>query len=268
LSRTRGSDAAQTRERILAVAMDSFRDQGFNGTSIRGLAQGAGMATAALYYHFAGKEEILRALMAPFLADLRSFADTPSARSGDPAAILTGLAEVLLRHGGAIEAVMNDISAMRHIIADGQFPQLVAGIERLLAGSDDPLALLRARCAFGALEKGVVTLIADREQVCRAAVVPDQAAVVPERAAVAPDQAAVAPDQAAVVPERAAVAADRVARPGREHLGVVVAAALAALRSRPLGLDEIGPDEVGRVSGRSCVAWVRGSGPPGSRSRR
>ena len=51
-----------TRERILDVALDLFTEQGYDGTSLRQIAEQLGVTKAALYYHFESKEDILRAL--------------------------------------------------------------------------------------------------------------------------------------------------------------------------------------------------------------
>jgi AcrR family transcriptional regulator len=53
---------ANTRERILDVALDLFIEQGFDGTSLRQIAEKLGVTKAALYYHFESKEDILLAL--------------------------------------------------------------------------------------------------------------------------------------------------------------------------------------------------------------
>jgi len=55
-------DGASTRERILDVALDLFTDQGFDGTSMREIAERLHISKPAIYYHFASKEEILMAL--------------------------------------------------------------------------------------------------------------------------------------------------------------------------------------------------------------
>jgi AcrR family transcriptional regulator len=50
------------RERILDVALDLFIAQGYDGTSLREIAEQLGVTKAALYYHFESKEDILMAL--------------------------------------------------------------------------------------------------------------------------------------------------------------------------------------------------------------
>jgi len=55
-------EASTTKERILDVALDLFVEHGFDGTSLRQIAEQLGMTKAALYYHFESKEDILMAL--------------------------------------------------------------------------------------------------------------------------------------------------------------------------------------------------------------
>ncbi len=59
-----------TRAAILAAARDLFITQGYNGTSMRQIAQRAGIALGASYNHFGSKAEIFRAVFLqnhPFL---------------------------------------------------------------------------------------------------------------------------------------------------------------------------------------------------------
>jgi AcrR family transcriptional regulator len=61
-TRPKGRD---TRTEILAVASELFTEQGFEATSLREIAVRLGITKAALYYHFASKDDILRAIMEP-----------------------------------------------------------------------------------------------------------------------------------------------------------------------------------------------------------
>ncbi len=54
--------STDTRQRILDVALDLFIEQGFDGTSLRQIAEQLGVTKAALYYHFESKDDILMAL--------------------------------------------------------------------------------------------------------------------------------------------------------------------------------------------------------------
>jgi AcrR family transcriptional regulator len=54
--------ATATQRAIVGSALESFAERGFHGTSLKHIAQGSGLSTAALYVHFASKEELLFAL--------------------------------------------------------------------------------------------------------------------------------------------------------------------------------------------------------------
>jgi AcrR family transcriptional regulator len=56
------TQAPDTRERILDIALDLFTSQGYEKTSLREIAEQLGFSKAAIYYHFASKEAILMAL--------------------------------------------------------------------------------------------------------------------------------------------------------------------------------------------------------------
>src|ERR1700745_1402712 len=56
--------AADTRQRILAIAADLFSRQGYTGTTIADIARELGTTTAALYYHFPSNSAILAGLLA------------------------------------------------------------------------------------------------------------------------------------------------------------------------------------------------------------
>ncbi len=54
----------QTRTAILDAAMKLFLESGYNGTSMRQIANEAGIALGGIYNHFPGKEDIFKALVA------------------------------------------------------------------------------------------------------------------------------------------------------------------------------------------------------------
>jgi AcrR family transcriptional regulator len=153
VARIAGSNAPDTRARILESAVTLFAEGGFAGTTIRDLAERAGMTTAAMYYHFASKDQILDALFAPCLDGLR---DISTESGGDQQRdLLEKLIDLFTNQGASIQVVMNDRSAMRHVLADTDFPDVMGAVTRLLADSDEPADLLRARCALGALQRGL-----------------------------------------------------------------------------------------------------------------
>jgi AcrR family transcriptional regulator len=62
LSGAKESKAEASRLKILGIAQKLFARRGFEGVSIREIAQAVGMTTASLYYHFPSKEEIFVAV--------------------------------------------------------------------------------------------------------------------------------------------------------------------------------------------------------------
>ena len=52
-----------TRQRIQAVALELFTEQGYEKTSLREIAERLGVTKAALYYHFKSKDEIVTSLV-------------------------------------------------------------------------------------------------------------------------------------------------------------------------------------------------------------
>jgi len=54
---------SETRTEILRVALELFTERGFEGTSIRDIAEALGVTKSSLYYHFASKEAIIRAVL-------------------------------------------------------------------------------------------------------------------------------------------------------------------------------------------------------------
>lgn len=51
--------AGETKERILETALELFAQSGYLGTSMSDIAARLGITKAALYKHYAGKQEIL-----------------------------------------------------------------------------------------------------------------------------------------------------------------------------------------------------------------
>lgn len=58
-----GSEAERSRIRILDAAAAMFIERGYDGTSLRHLADQVGMKAGSLYYHFASKDELLTAVL-------------------------------------------------------------------------------------------------------------------------------------------------------------------------------------------------------------
>ncbi|MGW5722572.1 TetR/AcrR family transcriptional regulator [Amycolatopsis sp. NPDC003865] len=80
------SDAMRNRERVLAAAEDEFAEQGIEA-SVSDIARRAGVAKGTVFSHFATKEELIVAVVANHLAELREVARR-LAEAPDPGAAL------------------------------------------------------------------------------------------------------------------------------------------------------------------------------------
>jgi len=58
-----GSEAADTRSRILQAAFRTFARQGYSGATLDDVAADAGLTKGAVYWHFAGKDDLCMALI-------------------------------------------------------------------------------------------------------------------------------------------------------------------------------------------------------------
>ncbi len=61
MKKRRHSDPANSRERILQVALETFAEKGYSGAGVDDLATRSGIAKTAIYYHFGSKEGLLAA---------------------------------------------------------------------------------------------------------------------------------------------------------------------------------------------------------------
>lgn len=86
----RGGRGAATRTRILEAALASFRDRGYDQTTMRGIAQAAGVSLGIAYYHFGSKEQLVQEFYAEIQAGHRRRAAT-ALQSRDFVARLRGV---------------------------------------------------------------------------------------------------------------------------------------------------------------------------------
>jgi AcrR family transcriptional regulator len=88
----RESDLAP-RDQILGAAAALFAEYGYAGTTTRAIAERVGVRQASLYYHFAGKDEILLELLEISVRPSLAFVDT-LLELPDSAAALYALASI------------------------------------------------------------------------------------------------------------------------------------------------------------------------------
>ena len=89
---------AELRDRILAAAREIVARQGLAGLTMRGIAQAVEYSPAALYQHFASRDEIARDLCVQGFGELLD-ALRPAAGTADPLARIAALAHAYVGFG-------------------------------------------------------------------------------------------------------------------------------------------------------------------------
>jgi AcrR family transcriptional regulator len=90
--------STETRARILDAAMDLFRRQGFEETTMREIAAEAGVATGAAYYYFVSKDAIALAFYDQSQHELEPLIEQALAGSSNLKDRLISLLEVKLKY--------------------------------------------------------------------------------------------------------------------------------------------------------------------------
>jgi len=150
-------DEGDTRERILDVALDLFIEQGYDKTSLRQIAEPLGFTQAAIYYHFAAKEDILVALHLRLHELARPVLSQLAAEAGPSgwAAVLCGLVDTVLANRQLFVLHQRNQTALSglHIKGhDGDHEEIEQQFRGILGNPAVPARdRIRLGCALGAL---------------------------------------------------------------------------------------------------------------------
>ncbi|MFF0469981.1 TetR/AcrR family transcriptional regulator [Micromonospora zamorensis] len=146
-----------TRDRIKAVALELFTEQGYEKTSLREIAERLNVTKAALYYHFKSKDDIV----ASFVEDRLEQMDALNAWAATQPATLATRRELITRYadtmfGGDQPSVMRFFEQNQTVLKSlasgqqmrGRMMQLASALCR---GDDSPAAQLRAALSLFAV---------------------------------------------------------------------------------------------------------------------
>jgi AcrR family transcriptional regulator len=159
-----------TRERIQAIALELFAEQGYEKTSLREIAERLGVTKAALYYHFRSKEDIVRSFVEDYRAELEQVIAWGASQPPTPET----RAEILRRYAGivgeqlavirfmeqnqaAMHSLMSDSGARKKMFRD-QFMSLCD----LITPPGAPLGD-RVRAAMAVVSIGMSSMLFQRE---------------------------------------------------------------------------------------------------------
>ncbi|MEU7923053.1 TetR/AcrR family transcriptional regulator [Micromonospora zamorensis] len=146
-----------TRDRIKAVALELFTEQGYEKTSLREIAERLNVTKAALYYHFKSKDDIV----ASFVEDRLEQMDALNAWAATQPATLATRRELITRYadtmfGGDQPSVMRFFEQNQTVLKSlasgqqmrGRMMQLASALCR---GDESPAAQLRAALSLFAV---------------------------------------------------------------------------------------------------------------------
>lgn len=89
---------SDTRARLLVAALELFSQNGFNASTMRDLAQFAGIKAPAIYNHFKSKEELLGEALLWAMDDFNEHVLGPANRDAETADLLEGILERHIRY--------------------------------------------------------------------------------------------------------------------------------------------------------------------------
>ncbi|MER5274450.1 TetR/AcrR family transcriptional regulator [Streptomyces sp. NPDC002809] len=134
----------ERRGELLATAAEVFAAQGYNATTVRRIADAAGMLAGSLYYHFDSKESMLDEILSTFLGELWEGYDAVLDAGLGPRetieALVTESFREIDRHRAAVAIYQKEA---RHLAAQPRFQYLVDSQEKF------------EKAWLGTLERGV-----------------------------------------------------------------------------------------------------------------
>ena len=100
---------SERRAEIVAIAGDLFAERGYANTTVREIADAAGILSGSLYHHFDSKESMIEALLRDFLDRIGREYASVTARDRDPVTTLRALVHIAF---GALETDRAAVSVM------------------------------------------------------------------------------------------------------------------------------------------------------------
>ncbi|BCJ60435.1 TetR/AcrR family transcriptional regulator [Micromonospora endophytica] len=146
-----------TRERIKAVALELFTEQGYEATSLREVAERLGVTKAALYYHFKSKDEIVTSVVADrldLMDSLIAWAEAQPPTLATRRAVIERYADTIF--GGDQRGVMRffeqNQTALKSLSAGRELRERLLRLATVLsAGDNSPGGQVRAALALFAV---------------------------------------------------------------------------------------------------------------------
>lgn len=161
----------ESRENILDSALELFARHGFQGTSVRNLAEHAGVSQGLLYNYFESKQALLRAIFERGSAQVReTFEAAEAAAPVESLAVLVRAAFASVRRNREFWQLSYQLRMQPDVLADvgpaivDRGREIRARIEELLRRAGAPHAGVRATLLFAAIDGVAQHYVLDPER--------------------------------------------------------------------------------------------------------
>ena len=130
---------SQTRERLIAVAVDLFHRYSYAGTSLQMIADELGFTKGAIYHHFRTREDLLRAIVAPMIQELQAIvvaAENHRTARARAEHMLSGYAAHLAANRRVAAVLALDPGVLQVLRANADWSRVIRRQTALLASVD------------------------------------------------------------------------------------------------------------------------------------
>jgi TetR/AcrR family transcriptional regulator, cholesterol catabolism regulator len=129
-----GNGSSQRRAELLAIAADLFATRGFLATTVREIADAAGILSGSLYHHFDSKESMVDEILREFLESQRQAYRAVLRESDDERTTITELIRqsfaAMHKHHAAIAIFQNESKYLSQFDRFGYLRQAAGDFER------------------------------------------------------------------------------------------------------------------------------------------
>jgi AcrR family transcriptional regulator len=130
-----GSVRSERRAHLVVLAGELFAQKGYRATTVREIADAAGILSGSLYHHFDSKESIGDEILSSFINEVLADYRGAVASAGSPRAVIEQIvrstSRTLARHRAALAMLQNDWSYFAAQPRFAYLPRALREIERI-----------------------------------------------------------------------------------------------------------------------------------------
>jgi TetR/AcrR family transcriptional regulator, cholesterol catabolism regulator len=159
-ARTPSRASSGRRDALIGIAADLFAERGYRSTTVREIAEAAGVLSGSLYHHFDSKESIIDELLSSYLDELLATYREIVAEGGSSILVLSRLVHAAFgsfdRHRAAITVFQNERQYLLNYPRFGYIAKSEQAVSRLW------MKVIRDGIASGELRRDVDAKLAHR----------------------------------------------------------------------------------------------------------